>query len=85
MNILFAILVYFYYFVRLQNLNTVAGLGLRGNGITIPPKDALASLQSLQELNLDENNITVVGKDAFGRSRVLSKLTMSKNKVLYKY
>ena len=56
-------------------------LGLRGNGITIPPKGALASLQSLQDLRMDDNNITVIGKDAFGQMRVLSYLGLSGNKV----
>ena len=82
MNKLVPYLINIFSLFRLENLNTLAGLGLRGNGITIPPKDALASLQSLQELNMDENNITVGGKDAFGRMRVISKLTMSKNKVV---
>ena len=56
-------------------------LGLRGNGITVPPKGALAALQSIQDLRLDDNNITVIGKDAFGKMRVLSKLSLSGNKV----
>ena len=68
-------------FCRLENLNTLAVLCLRGNGITIPPKDALASLQSLQELRMDGNNITVIGKDAFGTMRVISSLSLSNNKV----
>ena len=68
-------------FFRLENLNTLAVLCLRGNGITIPPKDALASLQSLQELRMDGNNITVIGKDAFGTMRVISSLSLSNNKV----
>ena len=57
-------------------------LGLRGNGITIPPKGALGTLQSIQDLRMDDNNITVVGKDAFGQMRVLSYLSLSGNKVL---
>ena len=56
-------------------------LGLRGNGITIPPKGALGALQSIQDLRMDDNNITVVGKDAFGQMRVLSYLSLSGNKV----
>ena len=68
-------------FCRLENLNTLAVLCLRGNGITVPPKDALASLQSLQELRMDGNNITVIGKDAFGTMRVISSLSLSNNKV----
>lgn len=72
---------------RLEHLNTLAMLGLRGNGITIPPKGALASLQSLQDLRMDDNNITVIGKDAFGQMRVLSYLSLSGNKVfsLFRY
>ena len=58
-------------------------LGLRGNGITVPPKGALAALQSIQDLRLDDNNITVIGKDAFGQMRVLSKLSLSRNKVFW--
>ena len=68
-------------FFRLENLNTLAVLCLRGNGITVPPKDALASLQSLQHLRMDDNNITVIGKDAFGTMRVISSLSLSNNKV----
>ena len=68
-------------FCRLENLNTLAVLCLRGNGITVPPKDALASLQSLQHLRMDDNNITVIGKDAFGTMRVISSLGLSNNKV----
>ena len=69
-------------FCRLENLNTLAVLCLRGNGMTVPPKDALASLQSLQELRMDGKNITVIGKDAFGTMRVISSLSLSNNKVL---
>ena len=72
----------FYVFCRLENLITLAALGLRGNGITVPPKDAMASLQSLQELRLDDNNITVVGKDAFGSMIVISRLCLSRNQVI---
>ena len=70
------------YIYRLEYLNTLAVFGLRRNGITVPPKDAIASLQSLQELRMDENNITVVGKDAFGSMRVISRLGLSKNQVM---
>ena len=66
---------------RFDNLNTLAVLGLRGNGITLPPKDAIASLQSIQELRLDQNNITIIGKDAFGSMRVVSTIGLSENQV----
>ena len=66
---------------RLDNLNSLAVLGLRGNGLTMPPKDAIASLQSIQELRLEKNNLTVIGKDAFGRMNILFKLGLSDNQV----
>ena len=73
-----------YPFRRLDNLNALAVLGLRGNGLTVPPKDAIASLQSIQVLRLEKNNLTVIGKDAFGRMNILSKLGLSDNQVKIK-
>ena len=47
---------------RLRGLNTLQELHLRGNGMTKPPKEALADLRSVRVLSLDYNNLTKLGR-----------------------
>jgi len=65
---------------RLDGLNVLQSLKLRGNGMTKPPS-ALSALQSLRTLNLDYNNFTVLPKKAFGRLPVVFNLTLSYNQI----
>ena len=44
-----------------RGLNTLQALHLRGNGITKPPKEALADLRSVRVISLDYNNLTKLG------------------------
>ena len=46
---------------RLRGLNTLQELHLRGNGMTKPPKEALADLLSVRVISLDYNNLTKLG------------------------
>ena len=48
---------------RFSGLNTLQELSLRGNGMTRPPRDALADLRSLRAISLDYNNFTKLGRD----------------------
>jgi len=65
---------------RLDGLNVLQSLKLRGNKMTKPP-EALSSLQSLRTLNLDYNNFTFLKKKAFGRLPVVFNLTLSHNQI----
>ena len=47
---------------RLRGLNTLQELHLRGNGMTKPPKEALADLLSVRVISLDYNNLTKLGR-----------------------
>ena len=66
---------------RLDGLNTLQELNLRGNGMTGPPKGALSSLQSLRHLRLDYNNFTRLERKAFGRLPVVFNLSLSHNQI----
>ena len=47
---------------KFRGLNTLQALHLRGNGITKPPKEALADLRSVRVISLDYNNLTKLGR-----------------------
>ena len=47
---------------RLRGLNTLQELHLKGNGMTKPPKEALADLRSVRVISLDYNNLTKLGR-----------------------
>jgi len=65
---------------RLDGLNVLRSLKLRGNNITKPPQ-ALSALLSLRTLNLDYNNFTLLPKKAFGRLPVVFNLTLGYNQI----